>query len=93
MGARMSSSMVRMTVPMKRVMNPQNTKKWATPVARSRLATVWLEAMAASEVCSGRDATTARAVRTWRWLRVWDHSSRSRPVGRPRRYLRTRFQA
>ena len=60
----MSVSSVRMHVPMKRVMNPQKTKKWASPVALSRLATVDCEAMAASDVCSGRDRASCRPAAT-----------------------------
>ena len=91
----MSVSMVRMTVPMNRVMKPQKTKKWARPVLRSRLATVELEAMAASDVCRGRDRASCRpaATSSFSRLRVCSHISRHRPMARPRRYFLIRFQA
>ena len=84
-----------MHVPMKRVMKPQKTKKWARPALRSRLETVELEAMAASDVCSGRERASWRpAGDELRLLsRVCSHSSRQRPMARPRRYFLIRFQA
>ena len=87
--------MVRITVPMNSVMKPQKTKKWATPVLRSRLATVEFDAMAAIDVCSGRERATARpaATSSCSLRRVCSHSSRHRPMARPRRYFWMRFQA
>ena len=87
--------MVRMTVPMKSVMKPQKTKKWARPVVRSRLATVELEAMAAIDVWSGRDRASCRpaATSSFSRRRVCSHTSRHRPMARPRRYFWMRFQA
>ena len=85
-----------MHVPMKRVMKPQKTKKWARPALRSRLETVELEAMAASDVCSGRGTGQLRgrpAMSSGFFPRVCSHSSRQRPMARPRRYFLIRFQA